>query len=94
MQPAKETSTGHVGSEHLMRTSLQGIAKKAGRLKKYRFQNLYRLLNYSALAEAWRTSNKGAAAGVDKQTAKEFAKELKQNLTNLAEQLARKRTEE
>ena len=91
MQPAKETSTGHVGSDLLMRTSLQGIAKKAERLKKHRFQNLYQLLNYSALAEAWRTSNKRASAGVDRQTAEEFAKELEQNLTNLTEQLMRKR---
>jgi RNA-directed DNA polymerase len=91
MKPAKETSTGHVGSGLLMRTSLQGIAQKAIRLKKYRFQNLYRLLNYNSLAEAWRSNNKKAAAGVDKTTAKEFARELEQNLANLAKQLEKKR---
>jgi RNA-directed DNA polymerase len=37
MKPAKETSTGHVGSGLLIRTSLLGIAQKAIRLKKYRF---------------------------------------------------------
>lgn len=91
MQLAKETSTGHAGSEKLMRTSLQGIAKKAKRLKSYRFRNLYRMLNYSSLTAAWKTNNKKAAAGVDKVTAKEFAQELNQNIVNLAEQLAKKR---
>jgi len=74
-----------------VRTSLQGIAQKAKRLKNYRFRNLYRMLNKSSLAEAWKTNNKKAAAGVDKITAKEFAKELNQNLANLAEQLVGKR---
>lgn len=37
-----------------MQTSLQGIAKKAKRLNKYRFQNLCGLLNFDALAEAWK----------------------------------------
>ncbi|WP_425800848.1 group II intron reverse transcriptase/maturase [Desulfitobacterium sp. Sab5] len=91
MKPAKETSTGHAGSGKLMQTSLQGIAQKAKRLEKYRFRNLYRMLNKSSLAEAWKTNNKKAAAGVDKITAKEFAKELNQNLANLAEQLVGKR---
>jgi group II intron reverse transcriptase/maturase len=91
MQLAKETSTGHAGSEQLMRTSLQGIAQKAKRLKNYRFRNLYRMLHYNALVEAWKTNNKKAAAGVDKITAQEFAKELKQNLAEIAEQLKRKR---
>lgn len=74
-----------------MQTSLQGIAQKAKRLEKYRFRNLYRLLNYSALAEAWRTSNKKAAAGVDKVTTKEYVRELQRNLMDLAKQLERKR---
>ncbi|AFV01916.1 Retron-type RNA-directed DNA polymerase [Dehalobacter sp. UNSWDHB] len=91
MQLAKETSTGQAGSEKLMRTSLQGIAQKAKRLKSYRFRNLYRMLNYSSLTEAWKTNNKKAAAGVDKVTAKEFAEELKQNIENLAEHLEKKR---
>ena len=74
-----------------MRTSLQGIAQKAKRLKSYRFRSLYQLLNYNSLAEAWRRNNKKAAAGVDKVTAKEYTKELKQNIENLEEQLETKR---
>lgn len=74
-----------------MQTSLQGIAQKAKRRKSYRFQNLYRMLNYNSLAEAWKRNNKKAAAGVDKITAREYAKELQQNLTDLAEQLEKKR---
>ncbi len=74
-----------------MQTSLQVIAQKAKRLKNYRFRNLYRMLNYNALAEAWKTNNKKAAAGVDKITAQEFAGKLKQNLAKLAEHLEKKR---
>lgn len=80
MYPAKETLTGHAGPEQLMPTSLQGIAQKAKQIKKYRFRNLYRLLNHQALHEAWRRINKRAAAGVDKVTAKEFAENLDTNI--------------
>jgi hypothetical protein len=52
MYSAKETLTGHAGLEQLMQTSLQRISQKAKRLKKYRFHNLYRLLNTNALKTA------------------------------------------
>jgi len=91
MQSAKETTTGHVGSEQLVQTSLQAIAQKAKRLKNYRFQNLYKLLNYNALMEAWKKINKQAAAGVDKVTAKEMAINLNQNIKEIEKQLVEKR---
>jgi hypothetical protein len=45
MYSAKETLTGHAGLGKLMQTSLQGISQKAKQQKKYRFRNLYGLLN-------------------------------------------------
>jgi hypothetical protein len=48
-----------------MKTSLQGIAKKAARDWKHRFQNLYGMLNYSTMAECWLVLNKKAATEVD-----------------------------
>lgn len=76
MYSAKETLTGHAGLGKLMPTSLQRISQKAKRLKKYRFRNLYRLLETTALNEAWKEINKKAAAGVDKVTAKEYVLNL------------------
>lgn len=90
-QPAKETSAGHVGSEKSWQTSLQGIAKKAAENKAHRFGNLYQLLNTGALREAFHDLKKKAAAGVDKITAEEYAKELDSNLQKAEEQLKGKR---
>jgi RNA-directed DNA polymerase len=59
-----------------MQTSLRGIATKAKQDKKHRFGNLYGLINRQALYQAWADINKKAAAGVDKETAKEFTKTL------------------
>lgn len=91
MDSAKETLTGHAGSEQLMPTSLQGISQKAKQFKKYRFRNLYRLLNYHSLLSAWKDINKRAAAGVDKVTAKEFAENLDTNISEIADKLKGKR---
>jgi hypothetical protein len=65
MQLAKETCTGHVGSEQRRQTTLQGISKKAKENKKHRFGNLYRLLNAEGLKTAFYELKKKAAAGID-----------------------------
>jgi len=90
MQPVKETSAGHVGSVVRWQTSLRGIAKKATESKTHQFGNLYRLLNVESLREAFYDLKKKAAAGVDKITAEEYAKELETNLGMLEEQLKSK----
>lgn len=90
MQPVKETSAGHVGSEVSWQTSLRGIAKKAKENKTHRFGNLYKLLNDEALHEAFHDLKKKAAAGIDKITAKEYAEELESNLGKAVEQLKSK----
>jgi len=74
-----------------MRTSLQGIASKARRDKKYRFRDLYRLLNEENLTDSWRYINSKAASGVDKTTAKEYVKNLCDNVRDLVARLKRKR---
>lgn len=91
MYSAKETLTGHAGLGKLMPTSLQRISQKAKRLKKYRFRNLYRLLNTTMLQEVWKEINKKAAAGVDKVTAKEYAHKLEENLEEIVSNLKEKR---
>jgi len=46
------TFARQVGLEEQMQTSLQGIAKKAKLNKKYRFRDLYRLLNEENLLDS------------------------------------------
>jgi RNA-directed DNA polymerase len=91
MQPAKEPSAGRVGLEELMQPSLQGIAEKARRLKRYRFRDLYRMLNEEMLREAWKAINKGASAGVDRVTAEEYGKDLEKHIAEVVDRLKGKR---
>lgn len=74
-----------------MRTSLQGIAKKARSDKGHRFRDLYRMLNEELLLDSWRQLNKKAASGVDRVTAREYEQNLKGNIRVLVERLKEKR---
>ena len=74
-----------------MQTTLQGIAQKAKRLKKYRFRNLYREINVDALKWAWKFINKKASAGIDKVTAREFEQDLDENISDTVTNLKQKR---
>ncbi len=74
-----------------MRTSLQAIAQKAKKHKKYRFQNLYGMLDVIGLTEAWAKIKKKAAPGVDRVTAAEFAKDLGKNIRETVAALKEKR---
>ncbi|NIO75867.1 MAG: group II intron reverse transcriptase/maturase [Armatimonadetes bacterium] len=74
-----------------MQTSLQGIAKKAEREKRYRFRNLYGMLNEEMLRNCWRDIRKNAAYGVDKVSAQEYGQNLEENIRQLVERLKRKR---
>lgn len=73
-----------------MRTSLQGIAKRAGEQKKHRFQDLYRLLNEEFLKDCWRDIRKDAASGVDEVSAEQYEESLEENVRDLVERLKRK----
>jgi RNA-directed DNA polymerase len=74
-----------------MRTSLQGIARKAKENKRHRFRDLYRLLNEEGLLESWRRLNKAAAAGADRVTAREYERRLLSNIRELVKRLKEKR---
>jgi RNA-directed DNA polymerase len=74
-----------------MLTSLQAIAEKARKLKGYRFQNLYGILDVEGLMEAWKKIKKKAAPGVDGETAAEYGENLEENIQNTVEELKEKR---
>jgi len=80
MQDRKET----------VQTSLQGIAKKATEHRKYRFRNLYTMLNQEMLLDSWRFIRKEAAYGVDRVSAREYEQNLEGNVQELVERLKRK----
>jgi RNA-directed DNA polymerase len=74
-----------------MPTSLQGIAKKAQSQKRYRFRNLYGMLNEELLTESWREIKKHAAYGVDQISARDYEQHLEENIRDLVERLKQKR---
>jgi group II intron reverse transcriptase/maturase len=83
VQPAKETRTGHEELDITMQTSLRGIANKAAQDKSHRFRNLISLLTIEFLLWCWQFVNKRAAAGVDRESASEYALRLEYNVENL-----------
>ena len=74
-----------------MQTSLWGIARKAKQDKKYRFGNLYGLIDKNALYIAFGKLNSSAAAGIDKETAKQFRENLDENLEEIVSELKQKK---
>jgi RNA-directed DNA polymerase len=74
-----------------MHTSLERIASKAQRKKKYRYQNLYGMLNEELLEYSWRCLNKNAAAGVDKISYHEYDDNVSENIPGLVKRLKEKR---
>jgi RNA-directed DNA polymerase len=73
-----------------VQTSLQGIAKKAASQPKYRFRNLYGMLDEEMLLDSWRFIRKDAAYGVDRVSAQEYGQNLKENIQDLVTRLKRK----
>jgi RNA-directed DNA polymerase len=74
-----------------MQTILQGIARKAGELKKYRFRNLYGLINQETLKTAWSKLNKQSATGIDRITVKAFEENFDSNIAEIVQVLKEKR---
>ncbi len=75
----------------IMHTSLQGIANKARKERKYRFRNLYTMLNQTFIEGSWKYLNLNSAAGVDGLSVREFGRKLPEHVKVLVEQLKRKR---
>lgn len=67
----------------MKQTSLLGIAKKAASDKAHRFQNLMQLLTVGYLLACWRLINKRAACGVDRQDARHYEANLRENVEGL-----------
>jgi len=74
-----------------VQTSLQGIANKARQDEKYRFFDVYRLINRISLMDAWYDLNKNAATGVDAITAAEYEDNLIDNIKELERRLKENR---
>ena len=72
-----------------MQTSLRGIANKARLDKSHRFRNLFQLLNEEGLMSSWAAVNKSASSGVDRVSARSYAEDLHDNVTQLVERLER-----
>jgi retron-type reverse transcriptase len=74
-----------------VQTYLQAIANKAKSQPKYRFRNLYGMLNGDMLHDSWRFIRKDAAYGVDRVSAQEYEQDLGDNIRQLVERLKGKR---
>jgi RNA-directed DNA polymerase len=74
-----------------MQTLLWGIAEKAKRMPKYRFRNLYGLLNEEMLKDCWQLVRKDAALGVDRVSAAEYEQNLEENIHGLVDRLKSKK---
>jgi group II intron reverse transcriptase/maturase len=69
----------------------QRIAEQARSYPKMVFNNLYHLIDYDFLKEAYRLTNKKGAPGLDKVTAEQYAEDLEGNLRELHERLRNNR---
>lgn len=72
-----------------MPTSLRGIANKASSEEHHRFRNLFGLLTVMFLLSCWERVNKKAASGVDRVSARAYAKDLKDNVRDLVDRVRR-----
>ena len=87
MHHSKETNAGQVGPDKRLQTSLNDIERKATYCKNHKFENLYSLLNKWNLSESWNFINKRAARGIDRVSAKEFSKNLAEEVITLEKEL-------
>ncbi len=72
-------------------TKLRRIAEQAERYPDMVFNNVYHLIDYDFLLEAYRRTRKGSAPGLDGVTAQEYAKNLEFNLRDLHDRLRNNR---
>ena len=72
-------------------SALTALNRKAEEAPKYRFRDLYRLINLQALYESFRSLKKNAAPGVDGVTYADYERDLDKNLRSLLDRLICKR---
>lgn len=85
-EPKKGKTEGTLGPENVS-TKLQRIAKLANERPGMVFTTLAHHIDQEWLREAHRLTRKDGAAGVDDQTAQEYAANLEENLASLRERL-------
>src|SRR6516164_1827820 len=82
---------GHIicthGGRGMMKTQLDQIAKKAKLDPKVRFTSLAHLLTPEFLTETWGMMNRSAASGIDGQTARQFERDVEQQVAEIHKQL-------
>ena len=78
---------GDTSRSQTVSTKLQQIAEQAVSYPEMVFTTLAHLIDVDFFREAFRLTRKDAAPGVDKVTAKEYAKNLDENLKDLHERL-------
>lgn len=71
----------------MMKTQLDQIAKKAKLDPKVRFTSLAHLLTTEFLTETWGMMNRSAASGIDGQTARQFERDVEQQVAEIHKQL-------
>lgn len=74
-----------------MRTSLEGIAKRACLDPHHRFGNLYGCLNEEFLRDCFRYLKRNKAPGIDDVSLEEYGKDLEANIKDLVQRLKEKR---
>ena len=70
-----------------MKTKLDQIAKRAKLDPKARFTSLAHLLTPAFLKETWGMMNRSAASGIDEQTARQFERDVEQQVAEIYKQL-------
>ena len=78
---------GDTPGSQTISTKLQKIAEQAKNYPEMVFNNLYHLIDYDLLNEAYRRTRKDVAPGVDKVSAAEYAEDLEGNLRDAHERL-------
>src|SRR5215831_3574762 len=87
----RRLAAGHIICTHrgrgMMKTQLDQIAKKAKLDPKVRFTSLAHLLTPEFLTETWGMMNRSAASGIDGQTARQFERDVEQQVAEIHKQL-------
>lgn len=86
MEPKEGKMTESLNSGSVS-TRLQRIAELARKHPERSFRSIHHIIDMELLEEAYRLTRKGGAAGVDGQTAEEYARNLKGNLQALLDRL-------
>ena len=89
VERCEETLSEAPSREESVETKLRRIARKAGREPKFQFTSLFHLMNMELLLGCFERLRGDAAAGIDRVTKREYAKNLEERLSDLLARLHR-----